>query len=53
MLKKHLVTLVTSIALIMAIVIASVGVANGLVAWEAAAGQAIACSSGGHAGGGC
>ena len=53
MLKKRLVALVASIALIVAIVIASVGVANGLVVWEAAAGQAVACSSSGHAGGGC
>jgi len=53
MLKKRLVALVASLALIVAIVIASIGVTNGLVAWESAAGQAVACSSSGHAGGGC
>lgn len=53
MLKKHLVTVVVSIALIVAIVTASIGVANGLVAREAVTGQAIACNSSGHSGGGC
>ncbi|MCB9100858.1 MAG: hypothetical protein H6632_15070 [Anaerolineales bacterium] len=53
MLKKHLVALVAGMALLVASIIASVGVADSQVAWNTSAGQAIACGSSGHAGGGC
>jgi hypothetical protein len=53
MFRKHLAALIAAVALFTATVVASVGTASTLAWLDAPAGQAIACSNGGHSGGGC